>query len=176
MKRRYYLYTLLAATVLLFLLASARELWRYYAYAEERHAIMRLEGNLEIAGLGAIATQSRADTLRREIEAIDVRLRANRLELDSIEKSISTPRSARQFEEAYRRGIEFYNTEISQRNALFDRWRETVDSNHEYVGRYNLLADSIRHFATVMGEEHYPIKTPAEMATRYEELMLTAPQ
>ncbi|MDR0786597.1 MAG: hypothetical protein LBG44_01900 [Gemmatimonadota bacterium] len=171
MKRRYYLYTFLSALVLLFLLTSAREVWRYYAYANERNAIIRLKGEIEIAGMGAIATQSRADTLRREIEAIDDRLRENRQRLDLMERNIDDLFSAREMEAAYRTGLDFYNTEVGRRNALFESWRATVEFNHEHVGRYNLLADSIRALAAVMGEDHYPVASPSEIAARYDEIV-----
>lgn len=169
MKRRHHFLTF-AGLLILFLIAKAgQDLWRYFVYAEERSAIVRLEGEIRVAGLGVITTQLRADTLRRQIEAIDEGLRGTRQELDYMERSIYDLRSARDVEAVYRAELEEYNAEVGRRNALFEAWRSTVDSNHQHVERYNLLTDSIRALATAMGEPYYPIPSPAEIAARHAE-------
>ncbi len=170
MKRRYHLLVFGGALLLLILVRASQDLWRYVVYSDERHAIIRLESQVDEAGFGVITTQLRADTLRREIEAIDEGLRESRRQLDFMEQSIYDLRSARDVEAVYRDGLADYNSEVGRRNALFESWRATVESNHEHVERYNLLADSIRALATVMGEPYYPIRSPAEIAARREEV------
>jgi hypothetical protein len=162
---------ILAVLVAMLLIAGLRvgqQLYRYYVYAEERTAIGRLEREVEEAGLGVIDTQIRAERLRDEIERADRRLSAARDSLERLERRLLRESGTGPVARSYRDDLTVYNTDVGERNALYREWRLVVDSNHQYVHRYNLLADSIRHLATLMGEPYYPVPSPAEIAVRRE--------
>lgn len=158
-----------AAVVLLMALVKVgQQLYRYYAFSEERIAIVRLESGVDREGLGVITTQLRADTLRLEIDAADAGLGASRDALDRLERAVLDGGATPDTERAYQRQLVEYNQGVGRRNALFEEWRSTVERNHAHVERYNLLVDSIRALAATIGEPYYPILSPAEIAARHE--------
>ncbi len=165
---------ILAILGVLLLIAGIKigqQLYRYYVFADERLEIVRLEDEVDYEGLGVISTQLRADTLRQEIDAADVWLRSARQTLDRTERELLRGPVSADVERAYRNDLTRYNERVNERNVLFQEWRATVESNHVHVERYNLLVDSIRRLATVMGEPYYPIMSPAEIAVRHEAQM-----
>lgn len=164
MKRRERILTLVAVLLLIGAFKLGQQVYRWHAYAGERSEIARLEGELEEAAIGVIRTQLRADTLRREIEDADHDLGASRGELERAERRFVTQPVSRSAESAYRRNLADHNQRVARRNELFRDWRDTVDRNHLFVDRYNLLVDSIRGLAERMGEPYYPIRSPAEIA------------
>jgi hypothetical protein len=168
MRRRDRFLSILGVLLLIVGIKLSQQLYRHYVFSEERLEIVRLEDEVEDAGLGVIGTQLRADTLRQEIDAADARLRTARRRLDRVEGELLRGAVSVQVERSYRADLSLYNEQVDQRNSLFQAWRATVDSNHVHVERYNLLVDSIRKLATVMGEPYYPIMTPAEIAVRHE--------
>lgn len=148
----------------LVLVAGGRIGWQYYQWyrhAPERDLIVVLQSELEDAAVGVITTQITSDTLQQNIEAADVQLGRGRVLLDNLERRLAPTRA----DEAYMRQLKEFNQRVSIRNQMVDDWRMVVASNHEYVDRYNLLADSMRSVADRMGEPYYPIRTPAEIAT-----------
>jgi hypothetical protein len=161
---------LIGFTVLLVFLGLAKlgqQLYRWYAFQDERAEIERLEADLEEAALGVVRTQLRADHLRREVDRDDRELAVRREALDRLERQVVRgPPIPSGVEAGYRRDLRAYNTEVAARNQRFREWLAVVDQNHGYVARYNELADSIRGLAERMGEPYYPIASPAEIAHR----------
>lgn len=154
----------LSSIVLLVLVVRLSEqLYRWWAFAEERAAIAQLDEELRRVAVGVISTQLRADTLRKSIERVDSELAAGRGEVDLYEGRAGREDLGDSLEGVYREVVGRYNQMIEERNELFSTWQEVVDENHRYVDRYNLLADSIRTLAASMGEPYYPIRSPAEM-------------
>jgi hypothetical protein len=168
MKRNDRLVALGLAVLLIAAAKLGQQLYRWYAYSEERREIGRLYAELEEAGMGVIRTQVRADTLRWAIARADEGLAASREELARYEGQLERGRLSRVLEGAYRRGLGAHNQGIVERNELFSDWRTVADSNRAFVDRYNLLADSIRRVAARMGEPYYPVPSPAEIASRQE--------
>lgn len=164
MNRRDRLVALVAALLLLAGAKIGQQIYRWYAFAPERAAIARLEGELENAALGVVATQVRADTLQRFLESLDLELRDARGKLDLVERGARAGRVDGADATLYFRELQRYNDQVVRRNELFQQWRETLENNHRFVDRYNLTADSIRTLAEAMGEPYYPIRTPAEIA------------
>lgn len=154
-----------AGTILLALVAAkvGQQAYRWHAYAPERASIVRLERDLEDAGLGVVQTQVRADSLLGALEATDEQLRDARGDLDRLERA-ALDRRGRGSLSGYSRSLEAYNDRVGDRNQLFARWRSTLEQNREHVNRYNVVADSIRTLAERMGEPYYRIRTPAEIA------------
>ncbi len=158
-----------ASVVLLMALVKiGQQLYSYYAFSEERVAIVRLEADVDREGLGVITSQLRADGMRIEIDAADADLGESREELDRLERAVLSGRANPETQRVYQRLFAEYNQAVGRRNALFEEWRTAVEGNHAHVERYNLLVDSIRALATLIGEPYYPILSPAEIAARYE--------
>lgn len=164
MNRRDRLVALFAALLVLAGAKIGQQIYRWYAFAPERAAIARLEGELENAALGVVATQISADTLQHSLESLDLELRDARGKLDLVERGAQVGQVDGAGATLYFRELESYNDQVVRRNELFQHWRETLENNHRYVDRYNLMADSIRTLAEAMGEPYYPIRTPAEIA------------
>lgn len=157
------MYALGALLAALVIARAGQQVYRWQTFGPERASIGRLEGELESAGLGVIQSQIEADSLRALLESLDVELRDSRGRLDLLERSALNTR-ARGSVSGYYRALEAHNRRVRTRNELFASWRRSLESNQEFVERYNLVADSIRFLAESMGEMYYPIRTPAEIA------------
>jgi hypothetical protein len=168
MRRRDRLLAVLAALLLIALFKFGQQLYSYWAYHEERVELVRLEEEIGASGLGVIDTQVRADSIRSAIEKADLHLRTARNALDRFERQVLAGPVTMAVERGYRQELDAYNRLVNERNAMFSEWRDAVDRNHEYVEEYNLLVDSIRKVAAVIGEPFYPIASPAELAARRE--------
>ena len=168
MKRRDRILSVIFVLAVIGGLKLAQQLYRFYVSAEERVEIVRLERQVEVEGLGVIETQLGADSLRRAIDAADQVLSDARERIDGLERRIRTGTMGEGGERTYREELVSYNELVAKRNALFREWRGTVDTNHAHVDQYNLLVDSIRRLANLIGEPYYPILTPAEIMVRRE--------
>ena len=160
---------LTAVMVVLLLLGGAKlahELYRFYAFRAERIEITRLEAGVEREGFGIITSQLRADTLRQAVQSADEELRAARAELEGYERQVWRGDLAPVVEQSYRDRLAAYNRRVSERNALFQDWRASVEANRGHIERYQELAERIRSLAAAMGEPYYPVLTPAEIAAR----------
>ena len=71
-----------------------------------------------------------------------------RVLLDNLERRSSPTRN----NAGYMRELGDFNQRVARRNQMVDDWRETIAGNHQFVDRYNLLADSMRTVAERMGE------------------------
>lgn len=147
------MFLLLLAAVLVQLAHGA---YRWFAFAEERAILRRLDPRMEVAGLEVVRTQLRVDSLRREILALDRELKAQGLEMERDDGNGGRRWSIRE--------VEIYNRSVRERNRKVDEWRDAVEASRNAVSRYNRLADTIRLVAGRMGEQHYRIPTPAEAA------------
>lgn len=149
------LHRILSVFVAIVVLASfkiSQELLRWYTHAPERATIMLLEDQLESTGLEVVASHLQADSLHSMLESMDVQLDVMRSQLTGTSRQ--RPAS-----------VADYNKRVEERNALLHNWRLTLEENHDRVGRFNLLADSIRVVAERMGEAFYPIRSPAEIVS-----------
>jgi predicted nucleic acid-binding Zn-ribbon protein len=164
---------LISMLVVLLLLAGAKlvqQLYSFYASKEERIEIARLEMGIEDAGFGIISTQIEADSLLEEVRRLDEELRAGRTRIEELERRLVGGSVTLAEERSYRERLAAHNGRVDERNAIYRRWRATVDNNSTYVERYNAIADSIRALANALGEPYYPILSPAEIAVRREGL------
>lgn len=150
MKASHRVLSVIVAIVVLASFKITQQLYRWYTFAPERETIIQLEHQLEDEGLRVVSTHIHADSLHTLLESMDI-------QLDAMRGDLSTdPRRPRG-------SVADYNKRVEERNALLHAWRLTLEENHERVGRFNLLADSIRGVAARMGESFYPIRTPAEI-------------
>ena len=156
-------------------LKLAHQLYRFYAFAEERVELVSLDRRIEVEGLGVIGSQLRADSLRREIDTADAWLNEAQANIDVLERRYRVGTMGEEGARTYRGALTDYNEQVARRNRLFQEWRRTVDNNHAHVDRYNLLVDSIRRLADAIGEPYYPILTPAEIMVRREAASTDSP-
>jgi hypothetical protein len=166
MRRRERLLAVAAIILLVGALKLTQQVYRWFAFAPEREQIGRVEVDLRGAALGVIRTQIEADSLRLVIEGFDADLDARRERLMRYEGQALRGSISRSTESTYRAELATYNQKVGERNELFRDWRRSIEQNHEYVDRYNLMADSVRTLAAQMGEPYYPILSPAEIAER----------
>lgn len=153
---------LLAALVLVVGARIGYQLLSWKQHGPDRELLVSLETELEDAAVGVITTQIASDTLQEAIEAADIELGRGRQLLDNLERRSSFGGGT---DAAYLRELRAFNEKVAERNRVVEDWRIVVGNNHDYVDRYNLLADSIRAIASRMGEPYFPIRTPAEIAT-----------
>jgi hypothetical protein len=144
----------------------AHDVYRWYAFGEERAELRVLNGMVDAAGVAVVKTQLREDSLRDRIEAMDQALERSRVgfrEYDERARDGSLRAGAYQL---YRARIARYNDQVAVRNAWFARWQRAVSSNRDAVEQYNQLAEEIRAIAAEMGEQHYNIPSPVEAAVK----------
>lgn len=158
---------LLLALGMLVAVNLGRQLYRWVAFADEREVLGRVMEEVDSAALMVIRTRMLADSLRSSIESADAGLRQDREMLAALERRAENNRLPPMIYEGYRTILDRYNRRVAARNAIFERWRDEVASNHHAVRRYNALADSIRGLGTRMGEPYIAIPTPAEAAARH---------
>lgn len=138
--------------------------YRWFAFGPERVRLERLTGELEAVGVEVVRSQLAADSLRLAVEAIDRDLEATRSGIAEYRDHATDGALPANLYLRYRRDLHAHNLRVSERNEWFEGWRAAISRNRHAVRRYNMLADSIRSTAAVMGEPYYSIPTPAEIA------------
>src|SRR5690606_23127925 len=154
MRRRDHLLALLAALLLVVGLRLTSDLYRWWAYQEERATITALRPELEDAALGVVRTQLMLDSLQArvaDLEAeldregeVDAGLDRGRARVQTREAALCGGAVTGAMEARYRQSLEGYNRRARARNQLLWRRRVAGRANHAHVDRYNALADSLR--------------------------------
>lgn len=144
-----------------------QQVFRWFAYAEEREQLQALGLQVERAGLEVVHTGLRADSLRAMIERTDRELAAAKTAVSAYHRHAVGGALPAHLYGAYQEELNAYNRSVTQRNAHFEEWQRVVTQNHDAVNRYNELADRIRALATRMGEPYYSVPSPAELALRH---------
>lgn len=164
MRRRERLAGLLLLVALLAAVNLGRQVYGWFAYADERGALQGLSDRLEVAGLEVMRTQLGADSLRRRIQQMDRELGSRKQSVAAFERFVQDGALPAHLYDAYRAELDGYNRQVQGRNEVFARWKEVVVRNHAAVGRFNGLADSIRSLADRIGEPYFQIPSPVEIA------------
>ena len=162
--RREPLVGLLAALLLVVGLRLAYDMYRWWAFQDERATIERLQTELEEVGLGVVTSRLGIDSVRVGIAVLDAELAEGRSEIASYERRIGGGNPSPELQTRYREALDSHNRRVRERNELVAEWRAAVRANHTYVDRYNTIADSVRLLAARLGEPHFPVRTPAEIA------------
>ena len=157
---------LLTVLALVVALKIGHDLWRWWAYAEERAELRSLTARLEEVGVEVVRTQLAADSLRHGILRSDSALNLARDRVDAYESWTEGGVLPGELYARYRGELASFNRQVAERNERLTRWEEVVVRNHTVVARYNELADSIRLVAARIGEPYYPVPTPVELAER----------
>lgn len=145
-------------------LKLGQQLFRYYAYQDERAALTAMRGRLVDAGVEVVTSRARADSLRAEIESTDRKLREGRRTVNRYGRHAKDGALPGEVYGAYREDLLRYNEKVSERNKRLREYQEVVDRNHTATGRYNALSDSMAGLAARMGDAYYPIPKPVEAA------------
>ena len=144
----------------------AHDVYRWYAFAEERAQLRVLNGMVDAAGVAVVKTQLREDSLRDHIEGMDEALESSRVGFRVYDERARDGSLRDAAYQQYRARIARYNDQVAVRNAWFARWQRAVSSNRDAVKQYNQLAEEIRTIAAEMGEQHYNIPSPVEAAVK----------
>lgn len=159
--------SVLAVLTLVLALKVGQELYRWIAFADERSRLRALAGTLDSAGVGAVRARVRADSLRRDIEAMDRQLDGVRAALAPYERRAVDGAIPEALYPAYRARLDDYNRAVRRRNVRLAAWREAVEASRAALGRYEVVADSMRALAEAMGDPYYQVPSPVEVATRH---------
>jgi hypothetical protein len=157
---------ILAGLLIVVAFQSAKELYRWVAYRDERGRLRALTGTLETTGARVVATQSEAERLRRAIEARDRQLEDDRRVIARYEDRAVDGAIPEALYPAYRRHINEYNRKVGERNEWYAQWKRAVEANDRAVNRYDSLADTMRALAERMGDPYYNVPSPLELAAR----------
>jgi predicted RNase H-like nuclease (RuvC/YqgF family) len=157
---------ILAGILIVLAFQSAKELYRWFAYSDERGELRSFSRSLDTTGVRVVATQSEAERLRRTIEARDRELATGREEIARYESRAVDGEIPEAIYPAYQRRIAEYNRKVKERNEWFARWQRVVDENSRAVDHYDSIADTMRALADRMGDPYYNVPSPLELAAR----------
>jgi hypothetical protein len=143
---------------------AGREAYRFYAYRDERLAIIRLRGQVVDAGAELTFEREQLNVMRRRVESADSAL--NR-EVEVLRKysvasdggMLPAPLYAQ-----YQRDRQRYETELNARQDWFARYVDVEGRYHSSLDRYTVLSDSIRALANRIGDPYYHVPLPVEAA------------
>lgn len=167
---------LLALAGALILGKVAQQVYRWYAFREERAQLGALRVELVDAGADLFRVQARLDTLHREIAREDSVLRVEERRVTRYDRYARDGQLTEGLYSVYRRDLDRYNEHVRGRNARFEAWRRTIGAESVAVARYNLLSDSVSRIAARMGDPYYPIPRPVEAAAERGIVHLDAPR
>lgn len=153
-------------TLALIALELSHDVYRLFAYAEERTQLRALSGVVDGAGVEVIRTQLRADSVRARLAAMDAELDEARKVFALLDDRAANGRYSRAAALEYRARVAEYNEKVAVRNYWIEQWEGVLADNREAVRRYNDLADEMRSIAATMGELHYNVPSPVEAAVR----------
>ncbi len=145
-------------------LKLGQQIFRYYAYQEERMTLTAMRERLVDAGVEVVTTRVRADSLRAEIERTDRKLRDNRRAVNRYGRFAQGGALPNEVYGAYRQDLVRYNEMVTKRNQRLREYQQVVDRNHNATERYNFLSDSMTGLAARIGDPYYPIPKPVEAA------------
>ena len=144
----------------------AHDVYRWYAFSEERAQLRVLNEMVDAAGVAVVKTQLREDSLLDRIEAMDQALESSRDAFTAYDERARDGSLTAGGYQQYRARIARYNDQIAVRNAWIVRYQRAVSGNRDAVKQYNRLAEEIRSIAARMGEQHYNIPSPVEAAVK----------
>lgn len=145
-------------------LKLGQQIFRYYAYQEERVTLTAMRERLIDAGVEVVTTRARADSLRVEIESTDRKLRESRRTVNRYGRYATGGALPGEVYGAYREDLLRYNDKVTERNKRLREYQQVVDRNHTATERYNFLADSMAGLAARIGDPYYPVPKPVEAA------------
>jgi hypothetical protein len=141
-----------------------REAYRWYAFRDERTAIVRLQTQVVDAGAEYALTREQLNVLTRRLTTADSAL--NR-DVDVLRRysmradgGMLPPPLYRRYQEDRR----VYEQHLAQRQVWFEQYERVQGRYHASGDRYSTLADSIRTLAARIGDPYYRVPLPVEAA------------
>ena len=143
----------------------SEQVYRVFAFADEREQVVVLREKLLDAGAGVEVARAEARRMRARLEEEDAKLEEEREHLERYERLAQDGRYLpADVYAAYKAELETYNRHVVERNALNRRLGDIQDRSMLAAESYDALADSIRDLAARMGEPYYSVPTPVEAA------------
>lgn len=143
------------------------EVYRWYAYADERRQIEQMTSELDSVGLKVVTTHVAIDSIGALIDQTDLRLDTRRSDLEARGRRALNGRMDPEVYESFRADAGALEAAIGDRNGLLEEMNRIVAEHRTAVARFNELADSILALATEMGYPDYPLPTAAEIAIEH---------
>jgi uncharacterized coiled-coil protein SlyX len=144
----------------------AHDVYRVFAFAEERAELRVLNDEVADAGVAVLKSQLRADSLKIRLEQLNTVLEGARDSVNSYDRRAARGRLGPAEYTDYRRRVDAYNRRVAEQNASLNELQDAITANRHAVRRYNQVAERIRTLAASMGELHYNIPSPVEAAVR----------
>src|SRR5690606_13624320 len=116
MRGRQRLGALLLLLAVLLAVKLGQQVYRWFAYDEERAQLQALSTRLEGAGLEVMRTQLGADSLRARIEALDEDLAERKREVGAYDRHVRGGALPSDLYPAYRETLGEYNRRVEGRN------------------------------------------------------------
>lgn len=145
----------------------AYEVYRWYAYADERTQIEQMTIELDSVGLKVVTTHLAIDSIGAVIDRTDRGLDTRRSDLEARGRRALNGGMEPGVYESFRADAGALETAIGDRNNLVEVMNRIVAEHRTAVARFNELADSILMLATEMGYPDYPLPTAAEIAIEH---------
>jgi hypothetical protein len=141
-----------------------REGYRWYAFRDERAAIVRLRKQVVEAGAEATVTRGQLEMLNRSLQSADSDLAADVRVLRGYSLQSDGGLLPPAVYARYLRDRRRYDERRERRQEVSRRWEELQARLHASADRYDVLADSIRTLATRIGDPYYHVPLPVEAA------------
>jgi hypothetical protein len=140
------------------------QVYRWLAYGEERAAVQGMREQLVTAGADIVVLRGATDSMHTVMQADDAALKGEHQSLRRYNLLARDGTLPPDLYARYKRDLARYNLHVAERNARLRDLQEIKARYNAAVGRYNLLADSIRQLAERMKEPYYAVPTPVEAA------------
>jgi hypothetical protein len=145
-------------------LLVGRETYRWFAYAEERQALVAMYPAIVEAGAEAVVTRGQTDSLRVRVDSLNRDLDRRGDALRGYSRIAVNGLLPPDVYQRYARDRREYERVLAVRDERYAAWRNSYDRNRAAVRRYSALADSMRIVALRMGDPYYHVPMPVEAA------------
>lgn len=157
---RFLLVVFLGVVVLL----VGRETYRWFAYADERNALLAMRPEIVNAGAEAVRTREQTDSLRARVDSLNRDLDRRGEGLRRYGRIAVNGLLPPDVYRLYARDRRAYEQVLSRRDEWYAAWKNSYERNRAAVRRYAVLADSMRDVALRMGDPYYHVPMPVEAA------------
>ncbi len=164
--------------LILVVVAAAKvveQVYRYFAFRDERAMVVVLRNGLLDSGAEVMRTKVLSDSLRAMIETEDAALAEELRVLQRYTREARFGGLPPATYEAYRRDFFRYQEHIAVRNERARGLDSIIARNHSAVDRYNALTAQLQGIAARMGDPYYTAPTPLEAAAERGVLLKRTP-
>lgn len=145
-------------------LVLGREVYRWYAFQEERRALVGLREEVVDAGAEIIRSRVRLDTVTQRMDSVSAVVRQHEVTLRRYRRYVRDGMLPTDIYADYEQDRVRFEAAARERDAWQRRFAELAGRERGAVRRYNVLADSMRVLADRIGEPYLRIPAPIEAA------------